>query len=265
VETGGEGGERCQAAGERRFESPTWDGSATRPVESRAHGTAFFSLLSPPPPPALNPRPTSSHGRPGHVTRSSALQPAEMAHLANFLLEQHKAYLSSVCSSSGVHTAPTPISTPNPGHVAPGQSFGGVASPPNQADYAGLIARRQAEWTSAWSTATRYLSFPKPDGPIELAESTFGARPRRTSEVTKAIQLLLREEDASKLSNGAKLVFLLSEQPRSKCLQVTDRVVYAGSSGAFPHLFLCSTCQFMGKCKQRIILQLLRLTKPLGS
>jgi anaphase-promoting complex subunit 2 len=87
------------------------------------------------------------------------------------------------------HTTPTPIATPNLGHSAFGQSFGGsfVGSAGGQ--------HRDVRRNLAWSTATRFLSLPKSRFAIDDPLGT--QRVDRSSDVEDALEYLLVGEGQS--------------------------------------------------------------------
>jgi anaphase-promoting complex subunit 2 len=96
------------------------------------------------------------------------------------------------------HTTPTPIATPDLGHAAPGQSFG---SPFVKNDGGENRAVRR---NLAWSTATRFLSLPRPSAGADAPSQS--QRTRRTQDVEDALEYLLVGEGRSKDGNEESLV-----------------------------------------------------------
>jgi anaphase-promoting complex subunit 2 len=85
------------------------------------------------------------------------------------------------------YTTPTPIATPDLNYVAPGQSFGGFGSQPSSS-LSPNPAARLIKKNIAWSTATRFLHLPRPEGG---SGGGFAFRQTKNAEVIEALQFLL--------------------------------------------------------------------------
>jgi anaphase-promoting complex subunit 2 len=97
------------------------------------------------------------------------------------------------------HTTPTPIATPDLGHIAPGSSFGSpYATRHAEAHGQGQGQHRAVKRGLAWSCATRFLSLPK-DISVVL-------RLHRTREVEEALGYLLTGEGRSEHATEESLV-----------------------------------------------------------
>ncbi|KAH7138110.1 hypothetical protein B0J11DRAFT_7264 [Dendryphion nanum] len=119
------------------------------------------------------------------------------------------------------HTTPTPIATPDLGHTAPGQSFGGVFGGNTGGQH------RAVKRNLAWSTATRFLSLPKPTNGANAIlglNATFDAqKTRRGAGIDEALIYLLvgegKSEDAQEedllewYTNEARLHFASFARP----------------------------------------------------
>jgi anaphase-promoting complex subunit 2 len=89
------------------------------------------------------------------------------------------------------HTTPTPIATPDLGFTAPGSSFGSPFI-----NNATTGEQRAVRRNLAWSTATRFLSLPKPPNDSSYA-SFYAQKPARGPDVEEALQYLLAGEGRS--------------------------------------------------------------------
>ncbi|KAF2121840.1 hypothetical protein BDV96DRAFT_593805 [Lophiotrema nucula] len=115
------------------------------------------------------------------------------------------------------HTTPTPIATPELGYTAPGSSFGS----PFVTNVSGAQAHRAVKRNIAWSTATRFLSLPRP---AASGTGVFeGVRLPKTAEVEQALHYLLvgegRSDDGQEetlldwYTNEARLHFAITVRP----------------------------------------------------
>lgn len=104
------------------------------------------------------------------------------------------------------HTTPTPIATPDLGFTAPGQSFGGPFG--GGGSSGSFDQHREVKRNLAWSTATRFLSLPKPSQSKDVLSSA--ARPHKGTDVTEALEYLLVGEGQSADSKEESLVWILT-------------------------------------------------------
>lgn len=104
------------------------------------------------------------------------------------------------------HTTPTPIATPDLGFTAPGQSFGGPFG--GGSSSGSFDQHREVKRNLAWSTATRFLSLPKPSQSKDVLSSA--ARPHKGTDVTEALEYLLVGEGQSADSKEESLVWILT-------------------------------------------------------
>jgi anaphase-promoting complex subunit 2 len=99
-------------------------------------------------------------------------------------MDHHSLVFASVFPVPALsHTTPTPIATPELGFTAPGQSFGG--------GFGGASGQyREVKRNLAWSTATRFLSLPKPPHDDGNPTAVTGQAPKGR-DVVEALEYLL--------------------------------------------------------------------------
>ncbi|KAI9803866.1 MAG: hypothetical protein M1825_001746 [Sarcosagium campestre] len=105
--------------------------------------------------------------------------------LSNVALQQkRRKIISAVFPTSNAATnQPTPVATPNPSYVEPGQSFGGPAverasSQPQNLHLPRDVVAEQIKWNRAWHTATTFLILPQEPIPSPEALQTHAVRAR---------------------------------------------------------------------------------------
>ncbi|KAI9701929.1 MAG: hypothetical protein M1836_001273 [Candelina mexicana] len=139
-----------------------------------------------------------------------------------FVSSAHQRVFASVFPTSSLaSTVPTPVATPNPNFVAPGQPFGGplpekiVASAAE--DSSDRVAK-QLQWDRAWHTVTSFLRLPDEMIPLTLGDFDASHLGRKwikllSQEVSQATAYLLFEKPPrfdSILGNGEDGIELLT-------------------------------------------------------
>ncbi len=119
-----------------------------------------------------------------------------------FVSGAHQRVFASVFPASSLtSTVPTPVATPNPSFVAPGQPFGGPLphkdATSRNGDALNHVAN-QLQWDRAWHTVTSFLRLPDEMIPMALGEFDVSQLGRKwikslNQETSQATAFLLSE------------------------------------------------------------------------